>query len=32
MSELKTRIFISGPMTGIKKYNFPEFDNWEYVL
>ena len=32
MSETKTRIFISGPMTGIEKYNFPEFDNWEYVL
>ena len=37
MSELKTRIFISGPMAWIEKYNFhplppPEFDNLEYVL
>ena len=22
------RVFISGPMTGYKKYNFPKFDAW----
>ena len=26
------KIFISGPMTGYPKYNFPEFDAWEKRL
>ena len=32
MKEDNIKIFISGPMTGVKRYNFPEFDKWEYIL
>ena len=32
MAKKKPRIFISGPMTGYAKYNFPKFDLWEKKL
>lgn len=33
MSEMnKRRVFLSGPMTGYEKFNFPKFDELEKVL